>query len=185
MPDPIESILQDHRNLETVLTSLLKIIDEVGIHLGQKKPVKEIDALFSILHYIRVYPDRHHHPKEDRFILAPIRNRAPSKLAQVEEIEAQHLGVARLTDDLADAVKYFDTHFPDGYEALADRARTYATFQRNHMRMEETILIPLAKEVLTDEERQAAGQAFKQHADPLFQENIEAGFQALLDRIAR
>lgn len=185
MPDPIESILQDHRNLDKVLVSMLRIIDEIDIHQDGAKPVKEIDLLFSILHYIRVYPDRHHHPKEDLFILAPIRNRAPSKLADVEEIEAQHHGVTKLTDDLAAAVKYFDEHFPSGYEALAERAKTYATFQRNHMRIEETILIPLAKEVLSDEEREAAGRAFKQHGDPLFQENIEAGFQALLDRITR
>lgn len=185
MTDPISSIHQDHRNLEKVLSSLLGIVAKIGDHLDRTKPVEAVDALYSVLHYIRVYPDRHHHPKEDKFVLAPIRKRAADKLDKVKEIEAQHAGAGRLTDELAAAVEFFDGNFPNGYADLATRATTYVSFQRGHMHMEETVMIPLAEELLTDDERRAAGRAFSEHADPLFQDNIEAGFQSLLDRISR
>ena len=53
------------------------------------------------------------------------------------------------------------------------------------MRNEEEHVLPIAENVLQDEDWAAMRNAFSRHADPMFGENVRAGFEALRNRIVR
>jgi len=67
----LEVLKTEHRNLTQVLNCLC---DEVKRIRGlDEKP--DLDLLFSIVYYIRVFPDRYHHPKEDEYLFKRVRQR--------------------------------------------------------------------------------------------------------------
>ena len=63
MTDDIEIISRDHVNLDQVLNVLETAVD--GLAPDQSKP--DLEPLYLAIFYIRVFPDRCHHPKEERY----------------------------------------------------------------------------------------------------------------------
>ena len=61
MSDPIETIKTEHRDLDPVLEALEDSV--AGLAAAGMKP--DLDLLYSTLYYIRVFPDKLHHPKEE------------------------------------------------------------------------------------------------------------------------
>ena len=48
-----------------------------------------------------------------------------------------------------------------------DACKQYVTFYLEHMRLEETAILPVAEKVLTDEQWKALDTAFEKNCDPL------------------
>ena len=71
MTDAIEIIHRDHVNLDRVLNVLETTVD--GLAPDQPKP--NLELLYSAVYYNRVFPDRCHHPKEERCLFGAVRVR--------------------------------------------------------------------------------------------------------------
>ena len=69
MTDAIEIIHRDHVNLDRFLNVLETAVD--GLAPDQPKP--NLEPLYSAAYYIRVFPDRCHHPKEERYLFGAVR----------------------------------------------------------------------------------------------------------------
>ena len=69
MTDAIEIIHRDHVNLDRFLNVLETVVD--GLAPDQPKP--DLELLYSVFCYTRVFPDRCHHPKEERYLFGVIR----------------------------------------------------------------------------------------------------------------
>ncbi len=179
MTKAIDKIRAEHRELARVLGCLAGAIADLR-DIGRRP---DLELLYSILYYIRVFPDRYHHPKEERYLFEALARRDPSARPLIDRLRQQHQEGDRLIDRLAAALRDHERHFPAGYEALAEAAETYLEFQAGHMQTEETELLPLAEAKLTAEDWGVINNAFAQNSDPLFAENLEAGFLALRERI--
>ncbi len=181
MSDAIEIIRQEHRNIDRVLGALQDAV--AGLGATGSKP--DLEPLFSIVYYIRVFPDRLHHPKEEEFLFKALRRRSPESAATLDELERQHAGARTLIEELDRALKDVDRDWPEGLAALQAAAETYVAFQREHIGLEEREVLPRARECLKPADWGAIDQAFASNLDPLFGENLEAGFRALFARIMR
>ncbi len=181
MTDAIEIIRQEHRNIDRVLAALQDAVD--GLGTAGTKP--NLEALFSIVYYIRVFPDRLHHPKEEEFLFKALRRRSPESAVTLDELERQHASARTLIDELDRALKDIDRNWPEGLPALKAAAETYVTFQREHIGLEEREVLPRAREFLKPADWDDIDRAFASNADPLFGENLEAGFRALFARVTR
>ena len=181
MTDAIEIILRDHVNLDRVLNVLETVVD--GLAPDQAKP--DLEPLYSAVYYIRVFPDRCHHPKEERYLFRALRARCPETAELIERLEEQHGEGARLTDALDAALKAFDGGYPAGLEELRAAVRVFVDFQREHIALEERELIPVARNHLEPADWGAINRAFGTDSDPLFGENMETGFRVLLEKITR
>lgn len=179
--DSIKMIHAEHVNLDKVLRALETHVAE----LARPNAKPDFELLTFIVYYIRVYPDRMHHPKEEEFLFRPLRRRRPEAGAVIDELERQHAKGRELIDALDVALKECEGAFPEKLGHLEAAVREYVKFQRNHMSMEERDLLPLARSVLTEEDRILADRAFATNRDPLLNDNLEVGFRALLDRITR
>lgn len=179
--DSIQVIRAEHVNLDKVLRSLENRVAD----LAQPGTKPDFELLTFIVYYIRVYPDRMHHPKEDEFLFGPLRRRRPEAGTVIDELERQHAKGRELIDALDTALKECEAAFPENCDRLKAATREYVDFQRRHMSIEERDILPLARSVLTEEDRMLADRAFATNRDPLVNENLETGFRALYDRITR
>ena len=181
MADAVQIIRMEHRNLDLVLGALAEALDHLSVDGSKPK----LDLLFSIVYYVRVFPEKVHHPKEEQVLFPALRRHRPEFGPVIEELERQHAAGAKDLDRLDAALKAFDRDYPKGLDALLEAGRNFVQSQRQHMGLEEREIIPAAKECLTDEDWVPIRRAFGANADPLFGENVEAGFRALFAKITR
>ena len=91
----------------------------------------DFDLLDSIFAYIRVFPDRFHHPKENDFLFPAILRRDPSYGPVIEQLQAEHSRGEEMLEELARllaAAAKGAAVGPDFRRAV----REYAAFERNH-----------------------------------------------------
>src|SRR5262245_49441760 len=69
----IRIILDEHRSLAAVLHGMLYLVN--GIRNRGAKP--DFKVLGAMIYYIDAFPERYHHPKEDRYLFARLRARCP------------------------------------------------------------------------------------------------------------
>ncbi len=172
----IDIIHADHANLARVLDAL-----ETALGTGSARP--DFEMLERIVYYVRVFPDRMHHPKEEKFLFPALAKHDPSARPVIEELERQHAEGMHLLDELANRLHAADAGYPDGMAALGQAVDTYAAFQRSHIALEETEILPRARKLIPDAEWGAIERAFASDSDPLFGANLETGFRALFTKI--
>jgi hemerythrin-like domain-containing protein len=156
---------------------------------GQLEPLCQGEAtdyslMLDILFYMTRYADTFHHPMEDR-VFAIIKERDEGVRRKVDELMKQH-GQLResgdaLVTDLDDVVNGSITS-REHVEALV---RRYVANFRDHMRIEEKEMIPLAAHVLGAEDWSSIDDAIRRIEDPLFGPSTEARYAALREQIRR
>jgi hemerythrin-like domain-containing protein len=174
-------IVGEHRALTAVLHGMLFLLrhDRYGI----SKP--NFDLLGAMTYYIRAFPARLHHPKEDAYLFRLLRQRHPAIAPLLDKLEAEHRsGTAKLCEMEQALARYQqegDAHLPAFYAAVA----AYAKFHYAHVRAEEDEVLPAAAEFLTTADWDEIDAAFAGHTDPLL--DAEAGFEyeELFRRIVR
>lgn len=175
----IDRLRFEHRNLERLARlldrqpSLLAIADAPNIGL-----------LVDMLYYLTRFPDVTHHPLEDR-IVERLRDRDALPAGLAEEIEAQHVTLARqgldLLRDLEGALRQ-ETVSPELVEA---NIRLYSERLRPNMAIEELALFPAAVCQLDDEDWRAIEHSTPpREPDPLFETLVETRFAELRQAIA-
>ncbi|NKB58296.1 MAG: hypothetical protein GKS00_18375 [Alphaproteobacteria bacterium] len=195
MANAIEKIQEEHKDYGRVLNALRAGVKTLrGIEwrrqAGQTPEAgadyrATLDLLFSAVYYVRLFPDKYHHPKEEDFLFKAIRERRPDSADLLDQLALQHSVGARLIDELDASLKAYEKTHPDGLEALEAATENFVTSQFDHMSLEEEKVIPLAKSVLTEADWHTIDNAFLGNADPLFGENLEAGFRMLHDHIVK
>ena len=179
MAAAIEKIQGEHRTLDKVLGVLNTALDA----LTDQKPKPNLDLLFSIVYYVRVFPDKLHHPKEENILFPALRRHRPELAPTMDELARQHEEGRERLADLHSKLVAFDRNYPFGLNELLAAGRDFVVSQREHMSLEERKILPAAKDCLTSSDLASVRQAFAANADPLFAQNIEAGFRALFTKI--
>lgn len=185
MTDAIDAIHQDHLNLDKVLSVLESVVDALDRGPGGGRPGAALDLLTSVIYYVRVFPDRFHHPKEEEYLFKALARRCPEAAGVIARLQAQHKEGETLIEALNGAVKAWENDPEGGIAALRDTAHAYVRFQRQHMGLEEREVLPLARRHLGQDDWQVLNRVFRQASDPLFGENLETGFRSLFQRITR
>ena len=170
----LEFIRDEHRNIARVL----KALESLARDDAKLKKAVASDLLASILYYLRVYPYAVHHPKEERHLFPAAAKDAAGRAA-VEALYREHAeGYAMLQQiEIAAAAGDGDLARLKGV-ILAFVAHEY-----RHMAREEAEIIPVAERALTPEAVVAMRRQFAAGTDPVFGENIQAGFEALFRHI--
>ena len=177
----VDALKTEHRNLGQVLNCLSAEVERIrGL---DEKP--DLDLLFSIVYYIRVFPDRYRHPKEDEYLFKRIRRRTHEADLVLGELEREHAQFERMLENLVQALRDYDQRYPNGLDELERQMEQYLEFQWQHMRKEEEQVLPIAEKALQDEDWAAVNNAFLRHDDPMFGENVRTGFEALRHRIVK
>jgi hemerythrin-like domain-containing protein len=169
----------DHVNF----TNLLRVLDD-QLALFHEGDTPQYELMLDIMYYMTHYCDVVHHPKED-LVFAEIKARDKSIAPKVDALIEQHASLKDLGEKLAHDLDDIVNGSVSPREHVEADARRYVTGLRNHMRAEETDILPLAARLLRDEDWSKIDDAVKHIEDPLFGSSAEARYAALREQIAR
>jgi hemerythrin-like domain-containing protein len=179
MKGAISVMKSEHRSISAVLQGL----KDLARAAREAKVRPGFQVLRSMVRYIDEYPEKLHHPNEDKYLFAPLAARAPDARLLVEELQAEHEEGARLIRELERALLFFEEEWPGGGREFQQAVDQYAEFHWKHMRKEEQKLLPLAERHLTPEDWKAADAAFAANTDPIAEMHLR-DFEKLFTRIA-
>jgi len=169
----------DHVNFGRLLNLLENQL--VIFHDGDSP---DYTLMLDIIYYMTRYSDVVHHPKED-CVFEIIKSRELRTTTQVDELCAQHTALGRAASDLARDLDDIVNGSITARESVETKARDYVRLFREHMRMEETQMLPLAARLLTEKDWAGVDERVRHLEDPLFGPNTEARFVALRDESRR
>lgn len=169
-------IRDEHRSLAAVIHAMQDA-------LAEGEPAVDFRMLRAALYYLREFPERLHHRREEETLFHCLRQRAPASQALIAALEGQHREGSAAFARLEAALAAFEQRGADGQAAFATELERYAQQQWVHMGQEEAEILPMASEHLTEADWQAIASAFESHRDPRFDLQTEAGFANVFRRL--
>ena len=173
----IDIIHDEHRALASVLQGLRFIVD--GIRDGKMQP--DFRLLAAMVDYITRVPEKVHHPKEDDYLFPLLCRRSEKAAELIDTLEKQHSEGYRMTNALLQALIHYQSTgsaaFPE-FEALV---REYIDFNWKHLNLEERELLPLAREVLSEQDWKELDTEFCANFNPYT--GAEGEFEELFRKI--
>lgn len=149
-PPIIIRLLEDHRRLDVVLR-----VVESHVRERDFKVATTLDLLSCLTDYIVEYPERVHHPREERITERMVdKGLTPSERVLVELTVSQHAELTGWTARIAQDVDRLLTRRQMADERFITDFREYVDLQRQHMCREEQQVFPLAIRLLSLEDWQ-------------------------------
>jgi hemerythrin-like domain-containing protein len=178
MTEPIAIWHADH----TRFAHLLDLVERelAAFHTGEHP---DYALLLDIVHYLRHYPDRFHHPRED-VAFARLVERDPDMELPVARRLQEHRVIAAAGEALLGMLEAAAEDALIERSAVEAAAATYLLYYRHHLAAEEQHVVPRAGRVLTAEDWAAVAAAAPHGADPLFGDESEARYRELRRQIA-
>lgn len=172
-------IRDEHRSLGAVVHALQHLVRAYR----ESRAQPDFKLLHAMLYYVREYPERLHHPKEDRYLFSALRACTREGDSVLEELELEHEQGEALLNALTVALSTYEAGADPRCERLGAQVDEFAAFYWSHMRKEEDIVLPLAERVLSDGDWSRIHAEFAQNRDPSFGGDDEAQFRQLFSRI--
>ena len=159
----LRTIREEHASLAAVLHSL-RLLHDRG---PGDEPAAFFDVMRAMLFYIDEFPERQHHPKESQWLFPKVAERAPEAAAAIAQLEREHAGGEAAVRELQHLLLGWELMGDSRREAFADALRHYIGFYLEHMRLEETVVLPAAQKCLAKADWVAIDAAFAGNANPL------------------
>jgi hemerythrin-like domain-containing protein len=172
-------IKDEHRSIAAVLHGMQELVRQIRVRGAKIDP----RVFRAMLYYLDTFSERMHHPKEDQYLFAPLRQRGAGEEALIAELEKEHAeggsALRRVEQCLIRYEEGGEKEFPE----FAREIERFVEGYWEHMRKEEERIFPLADKLFTPADWEAIDRAFKANADPLAGDRNERDFRKLFSRI--
>ncbi|HVO90432.1 MAG TPA: hemerythrin domain-containing protein [Casimicrobiaceae bacterium] len=175
----IRIIQDEHRALAAVLHGMLYHVHEIR----DRAVSPHFELLGAMIYYIDAFPERFHHPKEDRYLFPLLRARHPSAGALLDRLEHEHVLGAEKIRTLEQALARYQQGGAGEFAQFLAAVEAYAAMHWDHMRSEEREMLPLAEKFLTANDWEVVDAAFLDHNDPMLGSAAGAHYDDLFRRI--
>ncbi len=157
-------IIQDeHGALAAMLQSIGMMIDRGPGNEAERF----FDTLRAMLFYIDEFPEKLHHPKESEILFPLVARLAPEVQATLDRLEKDHVRGEENVRELQHLLLAWELLGESRRSAFEVASKGYIGFYLEHMRLEESIILPAAKRVLNDAHWKEVDTAFASNCDPL------------------
>ena len=173
----LAELREDHRNMALLINLLER--ESNRIYKGEEP---DYELLEDIMHYMTVYPDAVHHPKEDR-LYAELKAARPDLSTGFERITMDHRHIADLSVKLRDDIASINAGSPIRRNAVVADALRYVNTLRGHMQWEELDLFRRVDEMIRMGHDMFDTANFVHDEDPIFGEDVESRFGRLVKSI--
>ncbi|ROZ75446.1 hemerythrin domain-containing protein [Ramlibacter sp. WS9] len=175
----IQIIRDEHAGVAAVLRSLrLMMAQGAG-----DEPERFFDVIRAMLFYIDEFPEKLHHPKESNLLFPLLIRKAPELAPVIQRLEEDHAAGEGRVRELQHLLLAWELIGESRRMAFVKAADDYVTFYLNHMRTEETEILPVAARVLAAEDWAVLDEAFERSRDPLAGGTTDPRFDRLFTRI--
>ncbi|RUP23662.1 MAG: hemerythrin domain-containing protein [Curvibacter sp.] len=176
----IKVIQEEHTALAAMLRSMLMMLDRGP----GDEPENFFDVMRAMLFYIDEFPERLHHPKESDLLFPRVARHSPHVMTVVEQLERDHMKGETAVRELQHLLLAWELMGEGRRKRFEDELRRYIDFYLDHMRLEETVIIPEARKVLDEGDWKALDEAFLSNADPLVNPSLrDPAYDRLFTRI--
>jgi hemerythrin-like domain-containing protein len=185
MSHPALTIIRhEHGALSAMLRSITMLLAEHR----RRATLPDFSVLRAMLFYVDEFPERLHHTKESQMLFPKLRQRSSEAGAVLDRLDRDHAGGERAIRELEHLLLGFemmgDTSEGEQRRTLfEDAMQQYVAFYLDHMRVEESEILPLAQRVLTDDDWKELDAAFLKNRDPLAGAEADEVYRGLFSRI--
>jgi len=169
----------DHVNSHRLLAILQR---EVELVHGNGRP--DYQLMLDILYYIEHYSDALHHPKEE-LVFARVGARNADIRELVAALSRQHVDLREMNETLQRELEDVVNGSIVSRAHITALGQAYIGAFREHMRTEESRILPLADLVLTGRDWDEVDTTMANFEDPLFGHHVQEGYAALRQHINR
>lgn len=159
--------IQIIRDEHAVLAALLRSLEMMLERGAGKEPENYFDAMRSMLFYIDEFPERQHHPKESELLFPRVAHRVPETLELIARLDQEHANGEAAVRELQHLLLAWQLLGESRRAAFAAAAKRYLAFYLEHMRLEETVILPAALKVFNAADWEELDAAFATNCDPL------------------
>jgi hemerythrin-like domain-containing protein len=159
----LQTIREEHASLAAMLQSLRMMLKRGP----GNDPQQYFDVLGAMLFYIDEFPEKLHHTKETTLLFPRVLKAAPNVREAIERLDDDHqkseVGVRELQHRLTAWELLGETR----RKAFEDYCERYLDSYMEHMKLEETVILPEAEKHLTEADWSELDAAFALNTDPL------------------
>ena len=164
MPHLCLRIIRDeHAALAAMLRSLTLMV--------KRGPKRDTDTFFTVLRamlfYVDEFPERLHHPKETDLLFPKLRRSSPQISADLDRLDREHAKGEAAIRELQHLLLAWELLGETRRGAFEGACLRYVNFYLEHIRLEETLILPQAERCLSAAEWQELDEAFASNRDPL------------------
>ena len=175
----IDELREDHRNLARLLDLLESECRDIP---DDGEP--DMELLLDIMHYMTVYPDAIHHPRED-LIYTAMREHSDELAAGLEGVPEDHREIAELGATLREDIEAIISGAAVTRQHLLEDLVNYVGHLRRHMEWEEADLFPRADSLAKEKETATVDVSMYMGDDPVFGATTAKSFTNLLANLQR
>jgi len=155
------------RDEHAALAAMLRSLGMMVARGPGNEPENFFDVLRAMLFYIDEFPERLHHPKESNLLFPQVARMAPEVMETIVRLEREHAGGEAAVRELQHLLLAWELVGDSRRAAFDHAAKNYLDFYLEHMRLEETVILPAAQRVLNDADWEELDAAFARNCDPL------------------
>lgn len=181
MPKVLNIIHDEHRSIYAVLDGLRYL---ARLNLTSDTTI-DPKVFRAMLHYLEVYAERLHHPKEDQYLFAAMRQYGPQVEAVIAGLERDHAGGERALRDLDHCLARCEADGETRFAAFNNAVEDYVRDYLVHMKKEEEEVFPLALKLLGPRDWEVIDAAYSDEHDPFITEQGKRDLREILDRIVK
>jgi hemerythrin-like domain-containing protein len=163
MHPSIRIIHDEHMALAAMLRSLGMMLDRGP----GREPEDFFDVVRAMLFYIDEFPEKLHHPKESELLFPRVVRLAPEVFETIVQLEKDHAKGESAVRELQHLLLAWELLGEPRRALFEQSVKHYIGFYLEHMRLEETVILPAAQRVLDDQDWAELDAAFAINCDPL------------------
>ena len=173
----LDIICDEHRSIAVVVSAMRDIANDVATTWSADAELASVAAMVS---WLRDFPEKVHHPKEEAQLHRLLRARDPSCEALLAEVEAQHVEERRLIERIGACLEGGALR----RQELGDAVLRFVDHVFGHLKLEETQILPRARECLGDADWREVAEAFAGNDDGRFGDLSSKELRRVFARIA-
>lgn len=173
----LAALRSDHRNMAMLLRLMEHEIQRVE---DDEEP--DFELLHDIMHYMTVYADAIHHPRED-LVYAEMRSRGSGFADGLDGIEPDHEEIAVLSIRLRNDFDAVISGTAVLREQVIGDADEYTRRLRDHMQWEESDLFKRADRMCAEDSSVSVDVSHLSANDPVFGDEAVSPFVELFERV--
>jgi hemerythrin-like domain-containing protein len=159
----LKIIRDEHASLGAMLRSMRHLV----VQGPGDSPQQFFDVLRAMLFYVDEFPQRLHHTKESELLFPRLLLAAPELQELVTRLDGDHQQGEQAVRELQHLLLAWELLGDSRMQVFVDTALRYLDFYLEHMRLEETVILPEAEKLLQAADWQELDAAFRLNMDPL------------------
>jgi hemerythrin-like domain-containing protein len=165
------------------IAAMLRSVSMLVAQSRREQKLPDFSLLRAMLFYLDEFPERLHHAKETQLLFPKVRERRPDLAPVLDRLNADHARGETAIRALERALVAFEILGESRRDAFEQATQRYVGAYLHHMAVEETQVLPSARECLTEADWVELDAAFESNRDPLTGHPVSDEYRALFSKI--